>query len=74
MVPTQLFKAVYDPARKQAGAYMVDNTPRAKPIMISIADLEKASGIAIFPSAPPEVRDKTMPLLEPRTYKERRHR
>jgi endonuclease G len=71
MVPTQLFKAVYDPRTKQAGAYLVDNTATAQPQMISVAELEKVAGIDVFPAISAEVKAEAMSLPEPKTYQQR---
>jgi endonuclease G len=71
MVPTQLFKAVYDPRTKQAGVYLVDNTANAQPQMISVAELEKVAGIDVFPAISAEVKAEAMPLPEPKTYRQR---
>jgi len=38
---TRLFKAVYEPQRQEAGAYLIDNTAGAKPQEISVSELEK---------------------------------
>jgi len=72
MVPSQLFKAVYDPQRKQAGAYLIDNTADAQPQTISISELEKLTGINVFPAMNDEVKAKGMKLPEPRSFKERK--
>lgn len=72
MVPTKLFKAVYDPQRKEAGAYLIDNTADAQPEKISIAELEKLTGISIFPSVEESVKSRLMRLPEPKSYKERK--
>ena len=64
MVPTKLFKAVYDPQRKEAGAYLIDNTADAQPEKISIAELEKLTGISIFPSVEENVKSRLMRLPE----------
>jgi endonuclease G, mitochondrial len=74
MVPTQLYKAVFDPARQEAGAYLVDNTAGAQPLMISIAELEKVTGISLFPAVSDRVKTRAMRLPEPKTYKERKTR
>ena len=71
MVPTQTFKAIYDPNRNEAGAYLVDNAVGATVHIISIADLEKVSGISVFPSISNQVKNDGMKLQEP---KERKHR
>ena len=74
MVPTKLFKAVYDPQRKEAGAYLIDNTADAQPEKISIAELEKLIGISIFPSVEENVKSRLMRLPEPKSYKVRKSR
>jgi endonuclease G len=71
MVPTQTFKAVYDPKRNEAGAYLVDNTVGATVQIISIANLEKASGISVFPSISMQVKNSEMRLPEPKERKRR---
>lgn len=74
MVPTQMFKAVYDPKKKQAGAYLIDNAKEAQPQQISIMDLEKLSGISIFPSIKEDVKSRIMELPEPKSFRERKHK
>jgi endonuclease G len=74
MVPTQLYKAIYDPARQEAGAYLVDNAPGAKPVRVSIVDLEKITGISLFPAVSDQAKANAMRLPEPKTYKERKKR
>ena len=74
MVPTKLYKAVYDPNRQEAGAYLVDNTADTQAQIMSITDLEKLTGISLFPSVSEKVKNKAMRLPEPKTYKERRKR
>jgi endonuclease G len=69
MVPTQMFKAVYDPRKNEAGAYIADNAEGAQVQMISIAELEKASGISVFPSINNQVKDKGMRLPVPKERK-----
>jgi len=71
MVPTQIFKAIYDPKRKEAGAYLIDNATGAQPQKMSIADLEKISGISIFPSISARAKSGVMQLPEPKSYRER---
>jgi endonuclease G len=74
MVPTQLYKAVYDPARQEAGAYLVDNAAGARPVTISISELEKITGISLFPAVSDLTKASAMRLPEPKTYKERKKR
>jgi endonuclease G, mitochondrial len=74
LVPTSLYKAVYDPRRREAGAYLVENAAGAQPRKISIAELEKVAGISTFPSLSNWVKSRVMDLPDPGSYKERRSR
>ena len=74
MVPTKLFKAVYDPLRKEAGAYLIDNTADAQPQKISITELEKVAGISIFPSVEENVKSRLMRLPNPKSFKDRKRK
>lgn len=74
MVPTQLFKAVYDPKRQEAGAYIVDNTADARPVKVSIAELEKIAGMRIFPAVGNRVKSTLMKLPEPKNRKKSSYR
>jgi endonuclease G len=74
MVPTKLFKAIYDPQRKEAGAYLIDNTADAQPQKVTIEDLEKIAGISMFPSVEDSVKSRLMRLPDPRSYKERKRK
>ena len=69
MVPTQMFKAIYDPQRNEAGAYLVGNSEGAQAQIISIRQLEALSGISVFPSLSNQVRDNGMRLPEPKERK-----
>ena len=48
LVPTHIFKAVYDPKRKQAAAYLVENGDSDQWRNISIAELQQITGIDPF--------------------------
>jgi len=74
MVPTKLFKAIYDPQRKEAGAYLIDNTADAQPQKVTIEELEKIAGISMFPSVEASVKSRLMRLPEPRSYKDRKRK
>jgi endonuclease G, mitochondrial len=65
LVPTAVFKAVYDPKRREAGAYVTPNAAGDKWEDVSISDLEKRSGIDVFPDLPAEVKDHAMMLPTP---------
>lgn len=71
MVPTQLYKAFYDPKTQEAGVYLIDNAAGAQPQKISISALEKLAGISIFPSVSERVKSRAMYLPDHVSYKER---
>jgi len=52
MVPTKIFKAVYDAKKQQAAAYIVDNAPGETYRVVTIAQLETMTGIKVFPGMP----------------------
>jgi endonuclease G len=62
MVPTHIFKAIYDPSRQEAGAYLVDNTEDGQPSIISIAELEKMVGMNLFPSVSNNIKSVAMSM------------
>lgn len=68
LVPTQLFKALYDPARGEAGAYLVPNRDDAEWRVVSLAELRGVAGLDVFPGLPDSVKRRAMDLPEPRTY------
>lgn len=71
MVPSHVWKAVYDPSSNKAGAYWFANTNDAKAEYLSIDELAARIGIQPFPSLPASVRLHKMDLPEPRSYKSR---
>jgi endonuclease G len=68
LVPTQLFKAVYDPARGEAGAYLVPNRDDTDWRSVSLTELRGLAGIDVFPGLPDAVKGRAMTLPEPRTF------
>ena len=65
LVPTGVYKAIYVPANGQAGAYVARNAPGMEYQTISIAELEKRSGINLFPTLPQQFKLIKMPLPVP---------
>ena len=65
LVPTDTFKAVYDPRRGWAGAYVCTNTEEPSCRTVSIAQLREMSGIDVFPSLPEATKVVGAPLPEP---------
>jgi endonuclease G len=64
-VPTGFYKAIYDPLRKQAGVYIVNNTPDSGYQLISVSRLRELTGIDAFPALPEGVKSRTMNLPKP---------
>ncbi|TCS34744.1 endonuclease G [Paucimonas lemoignei] len=71
LVPTHLFKAIYDPINKEAGAYVAKNEAGMAYQVISIEELEARIGIRLFPTMRADIRTKAMALPRPRPYKYR---
>jgi endonuclease G, mitochondrial len=65
LVPTYIFKAIYDPAHQLAAAYFVANAPGGRYAVISIADVEKLTGLSIFPALEEKVKQAPMALPKP---------
>ncbi len=71
LVPSHVFKAIYDPARGEAGAYVAANEAGHAYQVVSIAALEKRIGIRLFPRMRADVRTAGMQLPAPQPYKYR---
>ncbi|TPG52488.1 DNA/RNA non-specific endonuclease [Roseomonas nepalensis] len=66
LVPTSLYKAVYLPARGEAGAYVAPNGPGLAWRAVSLEGLRELAGLDAFPTLPASVRARAMSLPEPR--------
>jgi endonuclease G len=69
LVPTHVFKAVYDPKRRQGGAYIAPNEPGKDYQTVSIAELEKRVNINLFPDVPADIKHSKMDLPSPASRK-----
>lgn len=65
LVPTHVYKAVYDPSKHVAGAYIANNAPGIDYQAVSIAELEKRIGINLFPGMDQRTKDGGMKLPVP---------
>lgn len=65
LVPTHIFKAIYDPSKHVAGAYIENNAPGMEYQMVSIAELERRIGINLFPGMDQRTKDRGMKLPAP---------
>ncbi|KMO34274.1 endonuclease [Methylobacterium tarhaniae] len=67
LIPTRLFKAVYDANRGEAGVYLARNAaPGEAWEAVSLEQLAAIGGIVAFPDLPDSVRRRIMALPEPR--------
>jgi endonuclease G len=65
LVPTYIFKAIYDPKRQQGAAYLVANAPQGRYAVVSIATVERLTGISLFPALAPAIKQTAMALPKP---------
>lgn len=72
LVPTELFKAVYDPARRGAAAYVVRNAAGGEARVVAMDELARLAGLDPFPTLPPAVKATALALPEPRERLPRR--
>lgn len=71
LIPTSVWKAIYDPARGQAGAYLATNAKDARTVeyeSLTIAALEKRIGINLFPQMSMSIKTTLMPLPPPQIH------
>lgn len=64
-VPVAMYKAIYDPRRRQAGAYVADNASPSSYRVVSIVQLRQLIGFDVFPSLPERVKARAMALPVP---------
>src|SRR4051812_30240451 len=67
-VPSQIYKALYDPVRRAAAAYVTPNADGMDWQAISIDQLAQITGIDPFPAIPAEIKAVTMPLPAPQPH------
>ena len=65
LVPTLVFKAVYDPGLNQAGVYLCRNADDSSYETISVDQLTAMIGIDVFPGIPAAVKMRVSPLPFP---------
>lgn len=71
VVPTGIFKCIYDQRRQEAGCYLENNAPGQDYSKISVSQAENLAGINLYPAMPQQVKDTLMNLPVPRPYSER---
>lgn len=68
LVPTQLYKAVYDPVSGQTAAYLTGNDAKGVWRAVSIAELRQIAGLDVFPGLSEAAKARAMALPEPREF------
>lgn len=68
LIPTHLYKAVLDPARGEAGAYLAPNTGSGDWRLVSMAELRRHAGLDVFPALSERAKARVMALPEPRAF------
>jgi endonuclease G len=64
MVPTHIWKVIYSPAQRRAGAYLVVNEDTQTYETLTVSKLEKMIGVSVLPGLSQTVRDAGMTLSE----------
>jgi endonuclease G len=72
VIPTGIFKTIYDPRRNAAGAYVINNAPGMAWKAVSVAKLQNLIGIDLFPELPAEIKGRAMPLPQPMPHGHRK--
>jgi len=62
IIPTGVYKCLYDPTRKEAGCYLEQNAPGADYSTVSVSEIEKLAGINLFPVLTQDVKNRVMRL------------
>jgi endonuclease G len=73
LIPTKIYKAIYDPSSGFSSAYIVDNASGGDYKVISIAELEQLTGLKIFPKLSESAKQNAMKLPEPSGSHEKSH-
>ena len=71
MVPTSVFKLVYDPKRNEAAAYVAPNNSSQDYKVISISELERRTGIDFLPPLGASAKQNAMNLPDPHEHNKR---
>lgn len=72
IIPTGIFKCLYDPNRQEAGCYLEQNAPGPDYSTATVAEIEKRAGINLFPALSADTKNRLMklPVAKPRGRKQ----
>ena len=68
IVPTGIYKCLYDPNSHETGCYVENNAPGMAYQVESVSAVGKLAGVNIFPSVSDSIKSKPMRLPEPRPF------
>ena len=71
LVPTHVYKLVFDPKKNRGAAYYAKNEDAEELRMLSISELEKLAGINFFPKLPSAAKQLKLDLPQPKPYRSR---
>jgi endonuclease G len=71
LVPTHIFKALYDPVQRQGAAYVALNADIWNYQIVSIGELERRIGMNLFPKLEADRKESAMELPPPQPYPRR---
>ena len=67
LVPTHVWKAIYSPRQRRAGAYLITNDATRKYSSLTLAQLEATTGINALPGLGAKIREAGMDLPKPKS-------
>lgn len=72
IIPTGIFKCLYDPNRQEAGCYLEQNAPGTEYSTATVAEVEKQAGINLLPALSADLKNRLMklPVAKPRGRKQ----
>jgi endonuclease G len=71
VIPDGIFKCLCDQGRQDAGCYVENNAPGTQYNVASVAQVERMTGINLFPAMPASVKNRAMRLPVPKLRGER---
>jgi len=71
LVPTHVYKLVFDPKQNRGAAYYVKNEDAEELQILSISELEELAGINFFPKLPASAKQLKLDLPKPKPYRSR---
>ena len=70
LVPTHLWKAVFDPVTQQTTAYWVSNNAESQIEQITVSELKARSGVDPFPALPESAKQGTIALSNSHVHRQ----